>query len=439
MFLAAPLLTLLSLSGCGDPGYPDDLTYPVRTDLLVVKAPTKVPDTFFPDPPGNLEAGIEGMVKRAEEAGDTFEVYDPRKLTADLRKQIFDGLKTTFGTPAEPRVRATDASGSKSEVEEAVKELKLTEEMLRNGSRHYRRFCLQCHGVPGDGRGPSAPWLNPHPRDYRKGEFKFVSSVLGAGKESKPRREDLLRTLSHGVEGTSMPSFGLLTAQEREELVSYVIHLSIRGQCEMETIKTILKGELESGTTVEALIQGQLEELVLKYWLPSNKSLIKPESVPSIFAAEEKLAAETDPRKRAEALEKLKADREKAIVAGFTKLTTDQKLTCLGCHTDFGRQVGFKYDAWGTKVRPANWTLGVYRGGRRPIDLYWRIRAGIPPSTMTVTPRGAGEGALTDEDAWNIILFLQALPYPEMLPREVREKVYGKPKVPAEGEKKEHH
>src|SRR5262249_25106475 len=32
----------------------------------------------------------------------------------------------------------------------------------------YRRNCLHCHGVSGAGDGPTAPFLYPTPRDYRK-------------------------------------------------------------------------------------------------------------------------------------------------------------------------------------------------------------------------------------------------------------------------------
>ncbi len=39
----------------------------------------------------------------------------------------------------------------------------------------YRRNCLHCHGVSGAGDGPTAPFLYPPPRDYRRGIFKFTS------------------------------------------------------------------------------------------------------------------------------------------------------------------------------------------------------------------------------------------------------------------------
>ena len=41
----------------------------------------------------------------------------------------------------------------------------------------YRKNCLHCHGVSGAGDGPTAPFLYPLPRDYRKGIFKFTSTA----------------------------------------------------------------------------------------------------------------------------------------------------------------------------------------------------------------------------------------------------------------------
>ena len=43
----------------------------------------------------------------------------------------------------------------------------------------YREHCAHCHGITGDGVGPTATFLNPYPRDYRKGQFKFKSTPVG--------------------------------------------------------------------------------------------------------------------------------------------------------------------------------------------------------------------------------------------------------------------
>src|SRR5205085_2022380 len=108
-------------------------------------------------------------------------------------------------------------------------DLKLDRKTLEKGSAIFRKQCLHCHGLPGDGRGPTGPWVNPHPRDFRQGFFKFASTDPAIG---KPRREDIRRTLLNGIDGTSMPSFHLLPADDLENLISYVIHLSIRGEAE---------------------------------------------------------------------------------------------------------------------------------------------------------------------------------------------------------------
>ena len=41
-----------------------------------------------------------------------------------------------------------------------------------------------------------------------------------------------------------------------------------------------------------------------------------------------------------------------------------------------------RWDAWGTLVRPNNLTNGIYRGGRRNVDLYYRIHSGINGAGM---------------------------------------------------------
>src|SRR5262249_48161723 len=134
--------------------------------------------------------------------------YDPSKLTGDQRHAFQKLLNERFGTPAKPTIKGIE--------DEAKEQLKLDNKTLAHGSQLYRRHCLHCHGLTGDGHGPTAPWVNPHPRDYRAGKFKFTS-VMGTtigDKARKPTRADLVRTLKQGIEGTSMPSFGLLPEEE---------------------------------------------------------------------------------------------------------------------------------------------------------------------------------------------------------------------------------
>ena len=81
------------------------------------------------------------------------------------------------------------------------------------------------------------------------------------------------------------------------------------------------------------------------------------------------------------------------------------------CHLDgdHGRRAKFRFDAWGTYVRPNNLTDGIYRGGRRPVDIYYRIHSGINGSRMNIFYE-----ELSPADIWDLVNFVQILPYANM-------------------------
>jgi mono/diheme cytochrome c family protein len=390
------------LSGCDLESYPTELTYPSRSDPIVTQPPGATTwDTFGP---GQLDHNIARLPQLE---GKTL---DPQKITVEKRNEIERELATVFGTPAAPKVKIKGG-------DDDAKALKLDETTLKTGSKLYRRHCMHCHGVSGDGRGPTGPWVNPTPRDYRQGSFKFLSTDAKLS-DRKPRREDLHRTLERGIEGTSMPSFGLLEEDEKEAVVSYIIHLSLRGETEMYTMTPLL-----DGSGLEGKVRDKIEEVLtdsrsglLKAWKDSNDKGIEPDAYPY-----------TDTESR---------PPEASIRRGY-RIFTDPKGngSCIACHVDFGRQAPFRYDRWGTLVRPANLTAGVYRGGRRPLDLYWRIRGGIEPSQMPkadFTDKTANKEQWDKADPyWDLVNFLQALPYPRMLPEDLREGIYGTRRKPA--------
>jgi mono/diheme cytochrome c family protein len=401
-------LVVLLLSGCGEPGYPEDLTYPERGDPLLVPGPEIDVQTDIPDAPGRLAEQIARIPDVTKGKNQIF--YPDRLRHPEFRAAIRTVLNGSFGTPARPLVDLPTDHPSRPALRDAIDRLRLEEPMLAEGSKLYRRHCLHCHGLAGDGRGPSGPWLNPHPRDYRQGLFKFISTDNGGF--SRPTRDDLYRTIQHGIEGTSMPSFRTLSNDELHALVSYVIHLSLRGEVEFRALLLARDREEEldgkDGTRkpdaeevraaareVGQEAQGLVSVLTVDAWAASAKKVQTP-------------ATERVP------------PTEDSIRKGYELITkSDSKVkTCIGCHLDFGRQARFRYDLWGTLVRPNNWTAGVYRGGRRPIDLYWRLKVGIKPSAMPPFPQG------DDEEIWHVVNFLQALPYPQMLPADVRRKVY---------------
>jgi mono/diheme cytochrome c family protein len=86
------------------------------------------------------------------------------------------------------------------------------------GREVYANYCVGCHGEKGDGNGPAARFLDPKPRDFRLGRLKFASVSSGEA----PRDEDYLRTIKHGLSGTAMPSFALLSENERAAVLAYL-------------------------------------------------------------------------------------------------------------------------------------------------------------------------------------------------------------------------
>jgi len=384
------LLVIASLPGCGSefPPYPSDLKYPARTEPIIKATLTTVPPGF--EKPGELFVVLWGL-DEADREKNVLYPKDKSKISDDQRKRIAEleeRLEDLFGTPSRPTVGGID--------EDTKQALKLDEEtvidglpILQKGSRLYRVHCLHCHGVAGNGRGPTAAWVNPHPRDYRLGKFKFTSTK--GGNERKPRREDLLRTLRQGIESTSMPSFGLLPEDELEALVSYVIHLSIRGQLETQVMKEILMDDSELidvgvANRVKDYMDSSNDASIPGSWKVADANMIVPESpFPS------------------------KEERKASVQRGFQKFREQTGAGCIKCHTDYGRQSLLFYDDWGTIGRPADLTTGILRGGRRPIDLYWRIHSGINGSNMP-----SFSGSLSSKDIWDVVNFLQMLPYSGM-------------------------
>jgi high-affinity iron transporter len=86
---------------------------------------------------------------------------------------------------------------------------------LKRGAALYQENCASCHGTTGHGDGPLAASLNPPPialSDHERAKERSVFS--------------LQQIISHGVPGTSMPSFSRLSEDERWALAFFASTLS---------------------------------------------------------------------------------------------------------------------------------------------------------------------------------------------------------------------
>jgi len=272
------------------------------------------------------------------------------------QEAIRNELQKSCGTPGSPKLLGSDGNNL---------------EHLRYGALVYQRNCQQCHGVSGDGNGPAAAYLNPHPRDYRKGIFKFTSTGYG----NKPRREDLLRTITHGIAGTSMPSFRRLPKRDLESVVDYVLALTHRGELEIQLLAQAQNGdEVTDGSAAE------LSDAVINRWKTAEGNTV-------------------------DAVSKMPPMTPATVAAGEAVF---QKRECFKCHGRDGRgglaggiEVG--QDAWGHKAAAADLTSGMLHGGQSPLDIYRRIYAGINGTPMP----GFKEAFAADPEAiWNLTHFV---------------------------------
>jgi mono/diheme cytochrome c family protein len=88
------------------------------------------------------------------------------------------------------------------------------------GAAVYAKYCAQCHGVDGKGRGTASPLLMPAPRDFTSGKYQIRSTATG----NLPTNDDIKNVILRGIPGTAMPGFKEVTAVV-DEMDGLVAHL----------------------------------------------------------------------------------------------------------------------------------------------------------------------------------------------------------------------
>jgi mono/diheme cytochrome c family protein len=307
---------------------------------------------------------------------------------------------------------------------------------LVNGRNLYMRHCLHCHGVSGDGNGPTARFLNPQPRDYRLGKFKFTSTKSGL----KPRRDDLRDIVKQGIPGTTMPSFVLLPEGELNAIVEYVRWLSARGEYEQKLVATLVgAGGGEKDIARRVTKDGESRDAILKGLAEFvTTDFVEEAAIAAGDVADSWVAADADENLILPSIARAGLDAKTGLptIASLHKgreLYRSKKAKCMDCHGPGGLGDGVLteqfwkipgttpeqeyaepglHDDWGNVQKPRNLTRGQYRGGRRPVDLFRRVYAGIKGTQMPAF----GGTALTDEEIWHLVNYVLMLPHQKTSP-----------------------
>ena len=227
-----------------------------------------------------------------------------------------------------------------------------TPELVEEGRAIYLKRCSFCHGLKGDGNGPAADYMDPRPRDFTLGTFKFRTTQSG----ELPTDDDLFRTVSRGLSGTGMQAFDSdlikngLSETERWAVIEYIKTFAQEfADPELDPVKT--------GKVIN---------------LPANRPPFSPE-----------------------------------LVAKGQKVF--ERAKCWECHGKQGRGDGLKAfdkeDDWGFPIRSRNvthpWKI---KAGGEVEDIFMRFSTGI-----LGTPMPSFVDALSEEERWQLANFIKSL------------------------------
>ncbi len=218
-------------------------------------------------------------------------------------------------------------------------------DLVELGRATYVSKCVACHGDQGRGDGIAAYLLYPKPRDFVVARYRLISTW-----ERVPTDQDLFDTLTRGMPGSAMPSWGHLPERTRWGLVDYV------------------------------------KSLAAEPWD------IAPSSDPPGEGASGTGVIRVPP-------EPPHQDGDEELAASFFKDA------CAGCHGFDGRGDGQQkqVDNEGFPTRPRDLTRGIYKGRPDPESVYRHIVAGLPGTPMPMSDWSYGD------NAWHLVRFVLEL------------------------------
>ena len=245
-----------------------------------------------------------------------------------------------------------------------------------------------------------------------------------------------------------MPSFLLLGESETKSVVEYVRWLSVRGEFEKRTDDDLADySEDAIKDSVKKALAGfeEAKKADDKAQKPSlSKARKEAAEAFAKFQNEEMETAVEDTATFLANAWTIADDPANVIVPSVPRVADDaasrergrllymsDKTKCYTCHgmlgkgdgaatEDFWKKPGSEelyperglHDAWGGILQPRNLTLGQYRGGRRPVDVFRRVYAGIKGTPMP----GFGKTALKDNEIWDVVNYAMSIQYQSQQP-----------------------
>ena len=324
--------------------------------------------------------------------------YSPREDLKEApqkhQEQIARALETYFGTPRFPKLmEVAPEEKQPADAKEPLLVDRVDRVQLRRGREVYTRQCSGCHGTTGDGKGAAAVYMNPPPRDYRLGRFKFTSTPRGA----KPRHEDLARIIRYGAKGTSMPSFRWMARDDLDDVIDYVVLLSSRGEVEFRLMRVAAE-QLGEEDDIDPMLVAEQVQGIAASWAEADNEIVRP-------------------------LTRQPQYTQESIEAGARAFV---QLNCFKCHGRDGRgnkQFDVGKDDWGRTAYAADLTTGMLHGGRRPLDIYRRIYSGIngtPMPAFAQPDTGKNETETQrSETIWHLAHFVTSIVEGKPLPGEI--------------------
>jgi cytochrome c oxidase cbb3-type subunit 2 len=218
------------------------------------------------------------------------------------------------------------------------------DDVAARGAVVYRDRCAVCHGAAGDGHGDAAYMLLTPPRDFRRGTYRFVSTWDGIATD-----DDLFQTITRGLPGTQMASFGWLPERDRRALVVTLKAFSTRSWAIPAPLPPASPGEPGTGVV------------------------------------------DVPPSPGDAATNQVRA----------TELYRDACATCHGLDGRGGGRTDLVDDT-SHPIRPRDFTSGTFKAGATAEALYRRIIVGIPGTPMPTNPWAYGD------DAWYLVHYVLA-------------------------------